>query len=219
MNRRGFVIGAITLGAAVFAGGTWYNKKRQADEAEARLAAVPDLNEILLRPGAPFLGPKDAAVTLVEFFDPSCEACRAFHPVLEALRKEFPTELRIVLRYTPFHQGSAEAVAILESARRQGKFEQVLNALFERQPEWGSDSAPNIDFAWQIAGSVGMDISTRASEPQNPGTVAILRQDLEDIEALGVRATPTFFFEGKQLQQVSFESLQATVRDAVARSK
>ncbi|WP_290981708.1 thioredoxin domain-containing protein [Ferrovibrio sp.] len=43
------------------------------------------------------MGPRNAPVTLVEFFDPSCEACRAYHPYLKALHSEFPTQLRVVV--------------------------------------------------------------------------------------------------------------------------
>ena len=133
MNRRSLVLSASALGAAAFAGGSWLVRDRQAREAaaeaDARTAAIPDPNALLLRPTAPVLGPEDAPVTLVEFFDPSCEACRAFHPVLKQLRAEFPDSLRIVMRYAAFHQGSDEAVAILEAARRQNMFEPVLNAV------------------------------------------------------------------------------------------
>ena len=43
-----------------------------------------------------------------------------------------------MLRYTVFHQGSDEAVRILEVARMQDKFEQVLDALLEKQPAWAA---------------------------------------------------------------------------------
>ncbi|RJK93512.1 disulfide bond formation protein DsbA, partial [Paracoccus aestuarii] len=133
MNRRAVLLGTSAAALAVFGGGAWY--LRQQEEAAAA-AAVTQNPEALVRPNSPILGPAEAPVTLVEFFDPSCEACRAFHPVIEDLRQQYPTQLRIVLRYTPFHEGSDEAVRILEAARRQDKFEPVLDALFEKQPEW-----------------------------------------------------------------------------------
>jgi protein-disulfide isomerase len=119
------------------------------------------------------------------------------------------------MRYAAFHQGSDEAVAILEASRRQGLFEPVLNALFESQPNWALHDAPNMDFAWQVAAAQGLDISTREVETRSPGTVALLNRDRADIEALGVRATPTFYLNGEPLEQVSFDSLSRAVRNAV----
>lgn len=220
MNRRTLMIGASTLAVAAFAAGTLYvNRQRAADaEAAAKDAATapPTEDALLIRPHSPILGPVDAKVTLVEFFDPSCEACRAFHPVIEELRKEFPTQLRVVLRYTPFHPGSDEAVRILEAARMQNKFEHVMNALFEKQPEWAVEGAPDLEKAWRIAGATGMDLVKGKADRLFPGTTAILNQDLADIQALGVEATPTFYLGGRKLVNVSFESLQADIRAAVA---
>lgn len=219
MNRRSLVLSVSALGVAAFAGGSWLVRDRQAREAaaeaDARTAAIPDPNALLVRPTAPVLGPEDAPVTLVEFFDPSCEACRAFHPVLKQLRAEFPDSLRIVMRYAAFHQGSDEAVAILEAARRQNMFEPVLNAVLESQPAWARHDRPNLDIAWDAAEAAGLNISTRDIETKYPATVAILTQDRADIEALGVRATPTFYLDGLQLTNVSLKSLADSVLQAV----
>jgi len=223
MNRRFIVVGAAALGLAGFAGGAWVIRDRRArdaaDAADARAARVPDLLDRLAPPSAPVLGPADAPVTLVEFFDPSCEACRAFHPVLGELRERYPQQLRIVLRYATLHQGSDEAVAILEAARRQNLFEPVLNALLESQPTWALHDGPRLEVAWAAAAAVGLDISNRDVELQSPGTVLILRQNAEDVQALGIRATPTFFLDGRELREVrNFQSLIDSVAAAVAGS-
>ena len=137
MNRRNLLIGASAVGLAAFAAGTNILNRRREAEAEALAAATPTADQALLvREYSPSFGPADAPVTLVEFFDPSCEACRAYHPVVQEIRRQFPTQVRVVLRYTVFHEGSDEAVRILEAARMQDKFEPVLDALLEQQPGW-----------------------------------------------------------------------------------
>ena len=127
----------------------------------------------------------------------------------------YPTQVRIVLRYTPFHQGSDEAVRILEAARRQDRFEQVLNALFEKQPEWAQDGAPDLDLAWRIAGAVGLDIAQGKADRMLPGTVAILNQDIADLETVGIQGTPTFFINEKPLVRLGVEELKEAVRREV----
>lgn len=216
MNRRTLLIGASALGLVAFGGGAAFlNRQRQA-EAEAAAAAAPATDKsVLIRPHSPSFGPQDAKVTLVEFFDPSCEACRAFHPTVMEIKKQFPTQVRVVLRYTVFHQGSDEAVRILEVARMQDKFEQVLDALLEKQPTWALHDGPQMDVAWRVAGAVGLDLKKAESDRLFPGITGVLNQDMADVEAVGIRQTPTFFLDGKRLENVSPESLIAAVKAAV----
>ena len=70
-------------------------------------------NAKLEREYSPVIGTIDAPVTVVEFFDPACEACRAFHPYVKRLITESRGNVRVVLRYAAFHQPSEEAVRIL----------------------------------------------------------------------------------------------------------
>lgn len=216
MNRRIIVLGTAAVALAAFGGATWVANRPGATRVEA--TELPDAvnSAILVRPNSPVLGPADAPVTLVEFFDPSCESCRAFHPVVEELRREFPTQLRVVLRYAAFHEGSDEAVRILEAARAQGVFEPVLNALLERQPEWALHDGPRLDLAWSIAGEAGLDVEAGQAYRQFPGVVALLNQDAADVEAGFITQTPTFFINGKLLTDFGAEQLIEAVRAEVA---
>ena len=219
MNRRTLLIGASALGLAAFGGGAFVLNRRRQTEADAAAAAAPAVDPTLLvRSYSPSFGPADAPVTLVEFFDPSCEACRAFHPVVQEIRRQFPTQVRVVMRYTVFHEGSDEAVRILETARMQDKFEPVLDALLEQQPGWAVHGAPQLDIAWEIAGAVGLDLDKAEGDMLFPGITGILNQDMADVEALDIRQTPTFFLNGRRLENFSAESLIADVRFAVENS-
>lgn len=217
MNRRAIVIGGATAGAALFAGGAWYvTRQRQAEQQAAvqtTLAAQPDA---LIRPHSPILGQPDAPVTLVEFFDPSCEACRAYHPLVNTLLGEHREELRVVLRYTPFHEGSDEAVRILETARSQSLFEPVLDALFEQQPVWAVHGTPRMDLAWQIAGQAGLNLEQAQKDRLRPDITSILNQDMADVESMQIRATPTFFVGTERLNDLSPDSLRTRVVEAVS---
>lgn len=216
MNRRTLLIGASALGIIAFAGRAFFlNRQRQA-EAEAVFTTTPAVDPALLsRPHSPSFGPEFAKVTLVEFFDPFCEACRAFHPTVMEIKKQFPTQVPVVLRYAVFHEGSGEAVRILEVARMQDKFKQVLDALLEKQPTWALHDGPQMDVAWRVAGAVGLDLKKAASDRLFPGITGVLNQDMADVEAVGIRQTPTFFLDGKRLENVSPASLIAEVKAAV----
>jgi protein-disulfide isomerase len=70
--------------------------------------------------GAPAIGPKDALVTIVEFFDYQCPYCRRVQATLEQLLARYPRDLRLVLRQNPlpFH---ARAVPRQSRARSAGR--------------------------------------------------------------------------------------------------
>ena len=216
MNRRTLLIGASALGLVAFGGGAMLLTRRREAEAQAAAAVAPAVDEaLLIRPHSPILGPTDARITLVEFFDPSCEACRAYHPVIKEILRLFPDQVRVVLRYTLFHEGSDEAARILEVARMQGKFEQVLDALLEKQPTWALHDGPQMDVAWRVAGAVGLDLQKAETDKLFPGITGTINQEMADVEALGIRQTPTFFLQGKKLEITSAEQFVEAVRLAV----
>lgn len=173
--------------------------------------------ERLVREHSPILGDPDAPVTVVEFFDPACEACRAFHPTVKALVADNPGSVRVVVRYTPFHgEASETAIALLEAARAQDMFEPVLEALLERQREWASHDTPAAERTLMIAQDVGLDIEAARTWMMSPMTVGVINADRTDAEAVGVSATPTFFIEGRPLEEFGQRELVEAVERAVA---
>jgi protein-disulfide isomerase len=183
-------------------------------EAADAPAPAPQWN-VYVRRHSPVIGPADAPVTIVEFFDPSCEACRAFHPIVKQIMAQYPNDVRLVLRYTPLHEGSEEAVRILETARQQNVFEPVLEALFVEQPQWATHGGPQLDRAWAAAGGAGLDQARARAAMQAPRITAALNQDIADATTLGVRGTPTFFVNEKPLPSFGPQQLYDLVRAEV----
>ena len=169
---------------------------------------------------SPVIGPASAPVTIVEFFDPACEACRAFHPYVKQILAAHPRDVRLVIRYTPFHrEASIVAVRILEAARAQQRFEPVLEALLDAQPVWASHRAPAIERAWEFAGAAGLDLERARAHAASGATDKLLEQEVADLKAVGVRATPTFFVNGKPLTEQDPRALQEMVRNEVERTR
>ena len=64
------------------------------------------------------------------------------------------------------------------------------------------------------------DNSTKAlADAQSPAIEAVLKQDVEDLTALEVTKTPTFFVNGKGLPSFGPQQLAALVAEEVAKSK
>lgn len=192
---------AFALGAYIF---------NQSKEQKTAAQAIENF-ELFVRPHSPSKGPDDAKVILVEFLDPECESCRRFHPFVKDLVAQYPNDIKYVLRYTPFHRNSKFAIAILESARQQGKFWETLDILFENQPKWGGHHNPQPELIWNYLPVVGVDTAKVREYKNNPEIKKIIDQDVADAVTLEVRQTPTFFINGKKLQNFGFQGL----RDAV----
>lgn len=224
MNPRYVVAGISAIAILIFAGGYFVYKPQPAADSSLAIANVAQATETsttnesksdngsaLIRNYSPIIGPEDAPVTIVEFFDPGCEACRAFYPIVKEVLANNPDKVRLVLRYAAFHDGSDTVIKVLESARRQDKFIPVLEALLEAQPKWASHHRAELEYAWQAAESAGLDRALAEQQMQDPAMAAILKQEADDIEIIGVNKTPTFFINGLPLMDFSARGLQDMV--------
>ncbi len=211
MTKRTLVVLTAIVSVVVFAAAGWWFTAKQAGNAGVQVADAA----VLVRPHSPIFGPKTAPVTIVEFFDPACETCRAFYPVVKEIMARFPDQVRLVIRYTPLHQGSDEVVRLLETARQQRKFEPVLEAILRAQPQWASHSAPRIDKAWEAAAAAGLDIAKARDTLMSPGVTAVLDQDRSDSVAVGAQKTPTFLVNGKHLPSFGAQQLYDLVENEV----
>ena len=215
MNRRALILSVLAFGVAGFGGTTWF-ATRPGPVAEAEPVA-PELADAMIRPYSPILGPAEAPVTIVEFFDPACEACRAFHPIVKDIMSEHGDAVRVVIRYTPFHgAASEEAIRVLEAARMQDVYVPVLEAVLREQPRWASHGAPAPGLILQIAATAGLDAEAARTQMMAPDVVAILNQDRADVETVGIRQTPTFFVNDKPLDPFGEAELRRLVAAEVA---
>jgi protein-disulfide isomerase len=205
------VAGVLMALAFVFAANLYSGQREEAIRAVSEAEDSP-----LERAYSVSQGPADARVVLVEFFDPACETCRKFHSHVKELVAAHPGKVRLVLRYAPFHQGSDTMVLILEAARRQGRFRETLEVMYETQPQWASHHQPHPERIWQFLPRAGVDVEQIREAMQDPDLMAIVEQDLADGRALGVRKTPQFFVNGKPLLQFGRTQLKTLLDSEVA---
>ena len=204
------VVGALLL--IVFAIAIVIYNEQKADE----LGEAASKNaSYLVRDYAPSVGNRNAKVTIVEFFDPACETCKAFYPFVKHLMSKHPGKVRLVVRYTPFHPRSDYVVKLLEAARLQNKFWETLEAVYETQPLWASHGNPQPEKLWSLIESVGLDVKRARIDMQSETITKRLQQDMADASQLQVTKTPGFFVNGKPLVRFGSEQLQQLVEKEV----
>lgn len=183
---------------------------------QSRLTPV-QASERLVRTDSPTLGPADAPVTVVEFFDPECESCRAIEPDLMRLLSKYQGQVRLVARYFPLHANSLLAAGTIEAAAQQGEEKRwrMREYLFDKQPEWGEQQTSQKDKFLGYAQDMGLDLGPVEATLGSTAVRDLVERDRQDGEALGVTGTPTFFVNGQPLTQLSVTALEEAIQEAL----
>ncbi len=145
--------------------------------------------------GAPVLGENTAPVTIVFFSDYECPYSARGHKTIAALREARGKDVRVVVHHNPlpFHERARPAALAAIAASEQGKFWEMHERLFENHR-----SLSDADLE-RIAGEVGLDLARWRDALKSPRTIEALDKDIALSKSLGVRGTPTFFFNGHKL--------------------
>ncbi|MBL1272822.1 MAG: thioredoxin domain-containing protein [Oceanospirillales bacterium] len=212
MQNRTLALGLIALSLIPFSAAFMFYERPQ-DAKETTTQNTKADNTPLVRDYSPVIGPENAPVTIVEFFDPSCEGCRAMYPYVKEILAEYPDDVRLVLRYVLFHGGSEEAVRILETARMQSVYKPVLDAVVKSQPQWHDD--PKVKAAWEAAKSAGLDVDLARDQLDSPDIEKIIKQDMGDVQSVKIKGTPTFYVNGQKLSKLGPQELYDLVKSEV----
>ena len=138
-------------------------------------------------------GNDEAKVTIVEFSDFQCPACKQAQYLVKEILQQYPDQIRLVYRHFPLiqiHKNAFAAAELAEAAYGQEKFWEMHDLLFERQGEW----AENKEKLEEYRRALGIDEAGDYKE--------LVQRDIRDGQALGVNATPTFFVNGKKTDVV-----------------
>lgn len=166
---------------------------------------------VLIRDDSPSKGSKDAKVTIVEFLDPECEACKAAHPLVKKVLSDNPDSVRLVVRYFPLHGNSVLAARATELAGEQGKYWEMQDKLFENQTIWGEKKEPQTVLFIQYAQELGLNVETFTEALNGTKYTDKVQRDKIDGQTLDVNGTPTFFVNGKKVQNIG--SLSTIVQE------
>jgi protein-disulfide isomerase len=163
----------------------------------------------------PTRGPKDASVTIVEFGDLQCPACKAAQPAIEALVAAEP-KARFVFQNFPLemHNWAAKGAAYADCVGHSSNeaFWKFIAKTYETQADITAENADEkLTALADGAGVKGAEIATCAGTPV---TKAHLDASLALGKAVNVTGTPTLFINGRvigNVGQVPAEALKSLV--------
>ena len=201
---------SIAVGTVVVIGGLFLLAS-QFMETGSRQSPVRVDNAKLVKAYNAKVGPADAKVTVVEFLDPECETCAALNPMVKGIVNEYKDRVQFVVRYMLFHGNSELAALATEAAGKQGKYWEMQAQLFHRAGEWSHQDTPQNKVFEKIAGELSLDVEKFRTDMQDAQTVANIRADYHEGPDLGVNATPTFFVNGRMVQELTRDSIKKMI--------
>ncbi len=202
-SNRGFylLLGAVALGgiaALILAtrgsGGAPETLPPSAADMEAEASAAAGVS----------MGPEDAPVTIIEFEDFQCPACRNFNATTgRLLRNEFSRGDDAILRWVTYDypvlgQGSWPPALAARCAEAQGRFWQMHDLLYARTEAWRGESNPNGVFI-ELAEEIGLDTDRYRECLADRTHLQDVASSLNYGQSLGVNGTPTLYLNGRRL--------------------
>jgi protein-disulfide isomerase len=145
-------------------------------------------------------GAEASKITIVEFSDFQCPACRVAEQPLKAILDLYGKDVRFIFKHFPLervHSNARSAAIAAECMGKQGKFWQFHDALYENQAEWGELQDPGPKFE-KYQKAAGADLDALKACAADPAVSAAIDADVKEAGHRWVRSTPTFFVNGRR---------------------
>ena len=175
----------------------------------------PDITPYLYAEHAAQYGNKHAKVTIVEFFDPACESCRAYYPLVKQQIKQYNGQVQLLARPVAFHRNVDQVVAALEASKMQNKFWDALHVTFYYQSSWAINHTADVNLLYPYLQDIGIDIDKLKVDMKRQSIADTMQKDAQDAKLLRVFKTPTFFVNGKVLEQFGEAPFKALIAEQV----
>lgn len=165
------------------------------------------------------LGRADAPVTVIEYASFTCHHCGDWHQtVFPAFKQRLidSGQVRFVFRNLPTSpaQLSMPAAAMVRCAAPE-KFFDVAGVLMHGQSAVLRGGNREDWYAPAVAAS-GRTVEQLTECANDPATRTAIQRDIDSAVAAGVTGTPSFFVNGRPVEDRSLAGLEAAVRAAAA---
>ncbi|MCD4781281.1 MAG: DsbA family protein [Candidatus Omnitrophica bacterium] len=145
-------------------------------------------------------GPSQAAVKIEEFTDFLCPACAVGSRVLNEYMKKYPDDMRLVYHYYPLYPNSLPSAVYAECAGAQGKFWEYHDRLISQVKTIHRAKGDAVfRYLLKIAEDIDLDMEQIRQCVADPKVEKVIIKEKELGNNMGVRATPTYFINGKRV--------------------
>lgn len=206
---------AIVVAGALIGGGLYFSGGGSASPTTAKAPSV-DIKKVKISENDPYIGQKDAKVTIAYWSDYQCPFCKAVEvggipqipidPAIPAIIKNYVDagKVKIVFKDFAFLGNDSVTAAMYEHAVWEtypDKFYTWREAMFKAQDDEGDKGFGNegtiLTLIKSIPGLDGTKLKTLVAEKKDVYAKDI-QDDMQEASGFGIQGTPAFII-GKQL--------------------
>ena len=179
--------------------------QREAQLQEASRLMKANIEQLNNNANTPFVGPKDAKVVLVEFFDFSCGYCKRLAPSVEEIIKKNP-DVKVVFKPITFvSQISKYAAQAALAANEQGKFLEMYTVML------GSEERLSEEIINRMAEKAGLDMKKFKEDVASSKVESTIQEVSSLANLLQIRGVPALILNGTQIQVIDEAGIQAEI--------
>ncbi len=145
------------------------------------------------------VGPSDARVTVIEFFEPNCIHCIKLHPTMVEVKQRYDDRVRFVFKpFVNWAESQYQAQAMY-AAHAEGKFFEMMGAQFAS----GKPEQMTREHIVEIADGIGMDGEAMAQRIDGGAYRGKMMADRADFMTTGAQGFPAVYINGQLVESGS----------------
>jgi protein-disulfide isomerase len=155
----------------------------------------------------PFIGRKDAPITIVEFSDYDCGVCKAAVPWVMSQVDDRRGDIKLIVKESAVRgEDSRRAAIAAMAAHQQGKYREMHVALMKAPAN--AYTPANLE---TIATSVGLDIARWKNDMADANLIKRVDRSVEEFDLAGLQGTPSFLINGRFVGGFGQEELESLI--------
>ena len=164
-------------------------------------------------------GEGTSGVTLIEYGDFECPACKQYFPLVEAVKQKYGDQITFQFRHFPLtqiHKNALSSARAAEAAAKQGKFWEMYAILYERQDIWKNSTNATSEFE-NYAQELSLDVEKFKEDLRSEEVNDLVQADLNEAQKLELSSTPSFVLNGEKIENPrSADDFYRVIDEAIA---
>ena len=206
-----WIVVAVIIGGTIVAAASFSSKAQEENNQNNSGNGTVQLSEPVSDEDW-YMGPSDAKVTIVEYADFQCPACKNMSAVLDQIMTEFNQHVKVVYRDFPLrsiHQNAQISAQAAEAAGLQDKFWEMHDVLFDNQETWSTMKSPELEEQFAAyAEDLGLDVEKFNSDLNSSAVKNIVNEEADQAADMKLTGTPTLFINGTKIDNNDIRTYQ-----------